>query len=69
MQFYIKLKLILFWINSYQWVRSSEVLIKSTEAEFKEFKSRLKSAKTRFKLSTGLNFETFDTILSETNHN
>jgi len=39
------------------------------EAEFKEFKSRLKSAKTRFKLSAGLNLETFDTILSETNHN
>ena len=38
------------------------------EAEFKEFKSRLKSAKTRFKLSTGLNLETFDTILSETNN-
>ena len=39
------------------------------EAEFKEFKSRLKSAKTRFKLSAGFNLETFDTILSETNHN
>ena len=34
------------------------------EAEFKEFKSRLKSAKIRFKLSASLN-----TILSETNHN
>ena len=34
----------------------------STEAEFKEFKSRLKSAKTRFKLSAGLNLETFDTF-------
>ena len=40
-----------------------------SEAEFKEFKSRLKSTKTQFKLSTGLNLETFDTILSETNHN
>ena len=39
------------------------------EAEFKEFKSRLKSAKTRFKLSAGLNLETFEIILSETNHN
>ena len=36
------------------------------EAEFKEFKSRLKSAKTRFKLSAGLDLETFYTILSET---
>ena len=27
-----------------------------------------KSAKTRFKLSAGLNLETFDTILSGTNH-
>ena len=43
--------------------------ITQTETEFKEFMSRLKSAKTRFKLSAGLNFETFDTILSETNHN
>ena len=34
--------------------------------EFKEFEPRFKSAKTRFKFS--LNLETFDTILSETNH-
>ena len=40
----------------------------TTEAEFKEFEPRLSSAKTRFKLSAGLNLETFDTILSETNH-
>ena len=40
----------------------------SSEAEFKEFEPRLKSAKTRFKLSAGLNLETFDTILSGTNH-
>ena len=33
-----------------------------TEMEFKE------SAKTRFKSSAGLNLETFDTILSGTNH-
>ena len=32
------------------------------EMEFKEFKPRFKSAKTRFKLSAGLNLETFDTI-------
>ena len=36
--------------------------------EFKEFKPRFKSAKTRLKLSAGLNLETFDTILSGTNH-
>ena len=36
--------------------------------EFKEFESRFKSAKTRFKLSASLNLETFDTILSGTNH-
>jgi len=35
--------------------------------EFKEFEPRFKSAKTRFKLSAGLNLETFDTILSGTN--
>ena len=35
------------------------------EMEFKEFE---KSAKTRFKLSAGLNLETFDTILSGNNH-
>ena len=38
------------------------------EMEFKEFEPRFKSAKTRFKLSAGLNLETFDTILSGTNH-
>ena len=36
--------------------------------EFKEFEPRFKSAKTRFKLSASLNLETFDTILSGTNH-
>ena len=36
--------------------------------EFKEFKPRFKSAKTRFELSAGLNLETFDTFLSGTNH-
>ena len=40
-----------------------------TEMEFKEFKeSRFISAKPRFKFSAGLNLETFDTILSGTNH-
>ena len=38
------------------------------EKEFNEFKSRFKSAKTQFKLTTGLNLETFDTMLSGTNH-
>ena len=38
------------------------------EMEFKEFEPRFKSAKTRFKLSAGINLETFDTILSGTNH-
>ena len=32
--------------------------------EFKEFEPRFKSSKPRFKLSAGLNLETFDTILS-----
>jgi len=36
--------------------------------EFKEFEPRFKSVKTRFKLRAGLNLETFDTILSGTNH-
>ena len=42
------------------------------EMEFKEFEPRFKSAKirkkNRFKFSAGLNLETFDTILSRTNH-
>ena len=42
--------------------------IKLSEMEFKEFEPRFKSAKTRIKLSAGLNLETFDTILSETGH-
>jgi len=37
------------------------------EMEFKEFEPQFKSAKTRFK-SAGLNLETFDSILSGTNH-
>ena len=39
-----------------------------TEMGFKEFEPRFKSAKTRFKLNASLNLETFDTILSGTNH-
>ena len=37
-------------------------------SEFNEFEPRLKSAKNRFQLSAGLNLETLNTILSETNH-
>ena len=40
----------------------------SPEIELKEFEPWFKSAKTRFKLSAGLNLETFDTILSGTNY-
>ena len=36
--------------------------------EFKEFEPQFKSAKTRFKLSAGLNLESFYTILNGTNH-
>ena len=43
-------------------------LFMHAESEFNEFEPRLKSAKNRFQLSTGLNFETLITILSETNH-
>ena len=38
------------------------------EMEFKEFQPRFKSGKTLFKFSAGLNLETFNTILSGTNH-
>ena len=37
-------------------------------SEFNEFQPSLKSAKNRFQLSAGLNFEKFNTILSGTNH-
>jgi len=43
-------------------------IFNSPEMEFKEFEPRFKSAKTRFKLSAGLNLETFNTILIRTNH-
>ena len=42
--------------------------LKRPEMEFKEFEPWFKSEKTRFKLSAGLNLETFDTILSGANH-
>ena len=38
-------------------------------SEFNEFEPWLKSAKNRFQLSAGLNFEKLNTILSETNQN
>ena len=47
---------------------SCQVFRKYPEMEFKEFEPRFKSAKTQFKLSAGLNLETFDTILCGTNH-
>ena len=37
-------------------------------SEFNEFDPRLKSAKNRFQLIAGLNLETFNTVLSKTNH-
>ena len=49
-------------------LHSSGDKIRRTEMEFKEFEPRFKSAKTLFKLSAGLNLETFDTILSGTNY-
>ena len=43
--------------------------LRGPEMDFKEFEPRFKSVKTRFKLSAGLNLETFDTILSGLNLN
>ena len=48
-------------------IQYSTSLEKQPEIEFKEFEPWFKSAKTRFKLSAGLNLETFDTILSTYN--
>ena len=45
-------------------LKTLERNILNPELEFQEFEPRFKSAKTRFKLSPGLNLETFDTILS-----
>ena len=49
-------------------MKESKFEISPSEMEFKEFEPRFKSAKTRFKLSAGLNLETFDTNLGGTNH-
>jgi len=47
---------------------ANDCSVNLSEMEFKEFEPWFKSAKTRFKLSAALNLETFDTILSGTNH-
>ena len=41
--------------------------LKTPVSELNEFELRLKSSKNRFQLSAGLNLETLNTILSETN--
>ena len=46
----------------------NKLLFNKPVSEFNEFKSRLKSPKTRFQLSADLNLEKFYTILSGTNH-
>ena len=40
--------------------------VMQSESEFNEFEPRLKSAKNRFQLSAGTNFETLNKILSGT---
>ena len=55
-------------IESLPKTKTCKSLFLYPEMEFKEFDPRFKSTKTRFKLSAGLNLETFDTILSGTNH-
>ena len=55
-------------IRSSRLAGKGEQIFECLEMEFKEFEPRFKSAKTRFKLSAGLNLETFDTLLSGTNH-
>ena len=48
--------------------QSWHLLLKSSESEFNEFESRLKSAKNRFQLSAGLDLEKKDTVLNGINH-
>ena len=43
-------------------------MLRTSVSEFNEFDLSIKSAKTRFQLSAGLNLEAMNTILSETNH-
>jgi len=52
----------------FEHLRNIAYILQWPKMEFKEFEPRFKSAKTRFKLSAGLNLETFDTILSGSNH-
>ena len=54
-------------INTFKFI-IRRISRKYPEMEFKEFEPRFKSVKPRFKLSTGLNLETLDTILSGSNH-
>ena len=49
-------------------IKDFDLILVLPEMEFKEFEPPFKSTKTRFKLSADLNLETFDTILSGTNH-
>ena len=63
MQWFITQK---FWLNS-----ELETFVLDThnpESEFNEFEPRLISAKNLFQLSASLNLETFEYILSGTNH-
>ena len=67
---YIYLYTYLFLLQVFGKCSSNQLRINTQkpEMEFKEFKPRFKFAKTRFKLSAGLNLKTFDIILSGTNH-
>ena len=56
------------WIIERSSNQYNQFITRVSEMEFNEFKPRFKSTKTRFKLSAGLNLETFDTILSGTIH-
>ena len=48
--------------------QSWHLLLKSSESEFNEFESRLKSAKNRFQLSAGLDLKKITTVLSGISH-
>ena len=49
-------------------MQSVAIPLKQPVSEFSEIEPRLKSTKNRFQLTTGLNLETLNTILSEINH-
>ena len=55
-------------INIYHLEIVLSIILKGSVSEFNEFKPRLKSPKTRFQWSAGVNLEKLNTILSETNH-